>query len=128
MHLGLKILNAFIIIYEKFIRRDFAPFEINIASQTRDNISSWYLKLKEIKRFGGIRRVATRNVLERAQNTMGLAKNGLILTIEELNLPSFDFQSLNFLSLWQDLLGASNEIIALTNQSVLRYYKEQSRK
>ena len=38
-YLGLDILNAFLTIYIKFIRRDHAPFEINIADHTRFNIS-----------------------------------------------------------------------------------------
>ena len=44
--LTVKILNTFIFIYEKFIRCDFAPFEVNINS---DGLAGWYHILMNIK-------------------------------------------------------------------------------
>lgn len=149
LSIKLAALNGFIIIYEKFIIRDFAPFEINISSQTRDIISIWYVKLKELKRLCALEDIHSQqqlnknnnknknlnsniaNVFSRAQNSIGLAKNDLILTINDLkhatnsNLNSqriFSFEAFDFGRLWMDLISATNEIISLTNQSVLRYY------
>lgn len=125
----LKMLNAFVFIYEKFIKRDIAPFEVNISSRNRDQIAYWYNLLNFIKNeING----SNNNVYKfaRSRSKSGMAQIDFFTSSElkqfrSENINNFNQINFDFIKLWRSLLCASKEILGLMNQSVSRYFREQ---
>ena len=147
--LTVKILNAYVFIYEKFIRRDFAPFEINISSITREGITNWYNILNSIKSAAACAPQRNRTNGKTVPLNRGSLRSQFSLkrlnhspadgaqffdsydlekyvtyveTLEGAKQAQFD---VDFIQMWQSMIQASREILALMNQSVSRYFKQQ---
>ena len=115
--LCLMILNAFSHIYNKFIERDYASFEINISDYNRNNIAKIYQTLCKIL-------ILKQNSVNTDNDYHRLVK----FTIQDLETYAASNQDNNdefdILEMWIVLLRASNEIISLMRQSVQRYFQQ----
>ena len=108
----LNILKGFIVIYEKFIKRGSAPFEINVSDSCRNQVAMWYYKLIQFKQGVNHKRIMT----------------GLDLKLDVKDFEIFNDDSrkndddFDFLELWESLMVCSKQVIALISQSVVRYF------
>ena len=128
--------------------------EVNISHQSRDQIAMWYHKLEQIKSLipatsldaqskskNQMRRKLTKpSVMKSVRSVFRLDDqiNQLLFSVSDLiwlreNVCHQDGTRTNgidmdidFLKLWQDLLYASVQILALMNQSVRRYFTQQT--
>ena len=129
---------------------------MNISHQIRDQIAMWYHKLEQIKslipatlegdgqsksnQMRSRRKLTKPSVMKSVRSVFRLDDqiNQLLFSVNDLiwlrdNMCGQDGTSnhgidmdIDFVKLWQDLLSASVQILALMNQSVRRYFTQQT--
>ena len=123
------MLNAFIVIYEKFVKPGYATFEVNISSFTRKQLIYRYEEVMKI--ILNTRKFAiVDDVTDHSDNKIKLIRSRT--RVDENDLKQFDTSTssdidvdFDFFDLWGDLMTASNQTLGLMNQSVSRYFAEK---